>query len=388
MAMLTANGLGVVTADFVLPISRAWHVDMTVATADVSKLNGAVTLSVNDGALTMKGTAAVEDVYLDTVRARVVAGAGGLGKAAKPKFYQQTTVRIVLMDLLGAAGEALSSTADAGVLATQLAAWTVLRMPVADAVGLLMDEVGANWRMLADGTLWCGAESWPDSGLTFSLEQADRAHGQLVVALEAPLLMPGVSLGGDHVSYVETHVDARTVRSTVWLATASSADRLRDPMVAMTRSALPHIDYLAPYRCRVVSQSGQALDLVPDDARLPAAGFKAVPIRHGLPGVQVQVAPGAFVLLGFMGGDPSKPFCGLWEGGETFTAISIGSSADNVMTKADFISFLQAWGAAAVGTTDGGALMRTNTLSALTGAGWTVAGTIGPMGSQTVKVQR
>ena len=164
MPMLTANGVGVVAADFVLPISRAWHVDMTVATSDPTQINGAVTISINDGALTMKGTAAVDDVYLDTVRARVVAGAGGLGKTVTPKFYQQALVRTVLADLLTAGGEKLFSTADASVLATPLQSWTVMKMGVADAIGLLMDAVGASWRMLADGTFWCGAESWPDSG--------------------------------------------------------------------------------------------------------------------------------------------------------------------------------------------------------------------------------
>lgn len=349
MALLALNGIGVVAADFVLPISRAWHIDMTVGTSDPSKVSGAVALSIKAGALVMNGTAEVDDAFNDTVRVRVVAGAGGLGKTVTAKYYQQALVRTVLADLLGAGGETLSTTADAGVLATPLSSWTVMKMGVADAIGLLMDAVGASWRMLADGTFWCGQETWQDSGLTYNLEQADRAHAQLVITLEAPLLLPGVSLGGQNVSYVETHVDHKTVKSKVWLATSSSGDRMRDPFVNMVGNALPDLDYLGSYRCKVTAQSGTHCDLLADDPRLPALGFKGVLLLVGMPGVSVTFAPGAFVRLWFDGGNPGAPRCSLWEGGETVSAWSFGSAPDGVATKADLTAIIAALQAAVCG---------------------------------------
>lgn len=328
MSLVEANGIGVVSADFILPISRAWHVDLTASTAAASTLTGPVLISIG-GALVLKGTGTA-DVYLDTVRARVIAGAGGLAKPTMPRSYQQVSVGIVLGDLLSAAGEVLSGTADGATLGQELPNWTVSQMNVADAIALLMDHAGASWRMLVDGTFWCGQETWPDSGLSYSLEQEDKAHQQVVISSEAPLLLPGQSLDGRHISYVESHVDASTTRSVAWLATAASADRMRDPMVGLVRSATPHVDYLALYRAKVVSQTGGSFDLIPDDPRLPTTGLSQVPLRNGIPGYSCQIVPGASVLLGWMNGDQSAPYCMAFEGGETVLTAAIAATILNL----------------------------------------------------------
>ena len=171
-------------------------------------------------------------------------------------------------------------------------------------------------------------------------------HGQLIVSMESPLLLPGVSLGGDHVSYVETHVDSKVVRSTAWLVTATSSDRMRDPFVSMTASAMPDVDYPGAYRCKVTAQNGTRCDLLADDQRMPTLGFKNVPLLVGIPGVSVTFAPGAFVRPQPPGGDPRLPYCSLWEGGETLSAASIGSAADGVVTKQDFAALIAALTAA------------------------------------------
>lgn len=75
----------------------------------------------------------------------------------------------------------------------------------------------------------------------------------------------------------------------------------------------------------------------------------------------------------------------------TPTGVNLGAGAtEPALTRADFLQFLFSWGNAAVGTTDGGALMRTNTLAALVTAGWpTPAATSPPgLGSTTVKAKR
>ena len=93
-----------------------------------------------------------------------------------------------------------------------------------------------------------------------------------------------------------------------------SDDRLTGALRALIRSMFPRVDYYAIYPARVVSQNGDgSLELKPDDTRLP--GLSMVPIRYGIPGVKVKVAPGARVLLGFAGGDPQQPVAELWESG-------------------------------------------------------------------------
>jgi len=78
---------------------------------------------------------------------------------------------------------------------------------------------------------------------------------------------------------------------------------------------VPRLDPLALYPARVVSQGDDGtVDVKPDAAKL-GAGLAMVPIRHGLPGVTVRVKAGARVLLGFEGGDITRPFAALWEAG-------------------------------------------------------------------------
>lgn len=78
---------------------------------------------------------------------------------------------------------------------------------------------------------------------------------------------------------------------------------------------VPRLDPLALYPARVVSQGDDGtLDIKPDALKL-GAGLAMVPVRHGLPGVTVRVRPGARVLLGFEGGDITRPFAALWEAG-------------------------------------------------------------------------
>lgn len=106
------------------------------------------------------------------------------------------------------------------------------------------------------------------------------------------------------------------------------ADRVKGPLLALVKHALSRVDYYALYRARMVAQSADMtkLDVIPDDSRIPP--MTGILLRHGVPGLKVQVAPGAFVLVGWSGGDPSRPYCQLWEGGETvltetFSALNI-----------------------------------------------------------------
>lgn len=102
-------------------------------------------------------------------------------------------------------------------------------------------------------------------------------------------------------------------------------DRLRDAWNRAVRSAFSRIDYYALYRAKVVSQNGQKVDVAPDDPRIP--GLKNVPLRHGMPGLEATVAPGCYLLLGWDGGDPSKCYATLWDGGESVSKLVLKAVA-------------------------------------------------------------
>ncbi len=80
---------------------------------------------------------------------------------------------------------------------------------------------------------------------------------------------------------------------------------------SLVRKVMRRVDYCALYACTVQAQrSDGSLDLKPQDDRVPA--MTGVPIRIGVPGLAVKVAPGAEVLMGFDGYRPDKPYAALW----------------------------------------------------------------------------
>lgn len=89
-------------------------------------------------------------------------------------------------------------------------------------------------------------------------------------------------------------------------------DRLKSQLAALVTRVASQMDFHALYPSTVVTQSGQTLEVKPDSAKIPP--LSGVPLRLGIPGAEADVAPGARVLLGFEAGDPSRPYCSLWEG--------------------------------------------------------------------------
>lgn len=86
-------------------------------------------------------------------------------------------------------------------------------------------------------------------------------------------------------------------------------------LVRLVRAIVGDTKYFKQYPCTVQAQTGDGpVDVLPDDAEIAGpGGLQGVPIWNGLPGITVEVEPGARVLLGFMAGDPRRPYVSLWE---------------------------------------------------------------------------
>lgn len=98
-------------------------------------------------------------------------------------------------------------------------------------------------------------------------------------------------------------------------------DRVKGSFLALVRAAKPRIDYLGVYRATVVSQTGQNVDVKLDDASMP--GMSGLPLQAGVPGLTVQVLPGARVLVAFDNGDPALPVALLWDQGAHVLRVSV-----------------------------------------------------------------
>jgi len=219
MALLTAGGYAVRGGNILLPRVGVWAADLELdASIDIK---GAISIEIAEGP-TLVGTVVAGTMAYGYLCTRIVAGKAGLGKETAPKHYGGGTVRTVLTDLVASAGETLSPTIDPALLSRPLAGWTTLRMPVGEALAALVGTgmpAGTAWRFLPDGTLWIGAETWPDSTLS-EWRELDRMprEGRLELGLNSPALLPATVLGDDRIDYVEHRIGREGARATAWLA--------------------------------------------------------------------------------------------------------------------------------------------------------------------------
>lgn len=222
MAFATLKGTPVFQGVICIPRVGAWTADVSVDRD--TAVTGACTLAI-DGGLNLQGTVAMGGVWLGTAHLQVVGGANGLGRTARPQHYRQTTLRAVLGDLLATAGERLAASADPGTLALSLPMWATIAQPIGRMVAALLEDTrlpaATAWRVLPDGTVWVGQETWPDSGLVNLTDYQDLAEapeeGTVELGVEAPRLLPGTTLGGRRVSYVEHRLTGEGARTCVWL---------------------------------------------------------------------------------------------------------------------------------------------------------------------------
>lgn len=314
-AQAEARPIEPLTAEIRMHRMGTWHAE--ISTDDEEPLAGKVSFE-SDG-VTFTGTVVPENSGIDGSRARakVVGGNGGLSRNVQAHSYTSPTgvkVGTVVRDILQDCGENLSDLADGPTLDQTLPRWHVAEGPASHALTRLADKVGASWRVLRDGTVWFGAELWPEVEPAGTLVDEDWGHGSLQIAPDRPNMVPGVVYQGQRVEHV-THRLGTELRSEVTIADPSGKS-VYDKMLAGVRR---EIDYSRVYPCRVVTQNlDGTLQLLPDDDVMKARGLDKVAILCGLPGFRVKVKNGARCEMYFAAGDPGRPRVNGWELDEEF----------------------------------------------------------------------
>jgi hypothetical protein len=378
MSELLCNGANVISGTIALPRIGMWSADLVVDST--TAIAGAVTIAPPDGTRPLVGTTVHSGLFEDRVEMRVVGGAGRMGFPVEPRYYRGVPLRLPLGDLLREAGERLSPSSSAQVLDTLLQKWTREGSSTGRALNHLTDAVGASWRVLQDGTLWVGTETWPSIEVVHDLISEHTSENRVEIATESidAALVPGTVFLGRRVSYVEHRVAPDSMRTMVWFeASGSVTDRIKSVFEAFINQIMRRIDYLAGYRARVVSQAADGtLELQPDDTRLP--GMTGVPIRYGVPGAKATITAGTYLWIQFEHGDPQRPVATHWESGST-TEVSLDSTAIKLGTAATRGIARQS------DTVDQSAAMLTwmNAVSTATGAPPLVGTTIGTISSSS-----
>jgi hypothetical protein len=311
--LVSCNGIRVNSGEIVMPRVGTWIADMAI---DGAPPTGACTISVNDGAVVFRGTVVRPSSFRERHSVLVVGGAGGLSSYIPHTHHRAVPVETPVKAILSAAGETLSSTSDAATLRKRLDAWSRRAGTAGDALTTLLDDVGAAWRVLDDGTVWVGAETWPAVTVAMQVTGDGGSMDSAEVATDLPVLRPGTTVGGRKVSTVIHRFDPSRVRTRL-LYERGTMDRLRGAFFGLARQALAAVDYHPSYAATVVQQQGNG-DLVVrvDDERFQRgsdgtgiAGVKAWP---GVPGISYLVRRGTRVLVGFLDGRGEVPIVTGW----------------------------------------------------------------------------
>ncbi|MDV6376364.1 hypothetical protein [Deinococcus arenicola] len=252
------------------------------------------------------------------LRARLVAGTGGLSKEIGSRWYQGVAPSQVLKDILSECGE---TAGEIDLPDAALAAWARPAGPAHEALrALMMRYPDRHWRVTPEGRVTVTVPVWPEHGTEPRVESEDPAQGNWTVGIDATLV-PGVHVSlrraegeqiGKRVTRV-THMIAETYaypRNQTQLRTVIGTGDGQDSGVsgleAAVQRAVRWVDYLALFDAEVLRDHGDhTLDLRPSHPLLPE--MTRVRLVQPIPGARVKLKAGGTVLISFQAGDPARP---------------------------------------------------------------------------------
>lgn len=186
-----------------MPRSGRWYLTGAVADTDAEPSE---TVAVTDD----EGAALVCNIVAQAADSKRVAAAGGpatLRAETTARSYVDAEVKTIAADLLGSA---YSKRSTPEIAKTRLPFWTRLgshsghTVTVSEALRRLAEDVGAVWRVLDDGSVWIGVDTYPEiDDFDATVLEHDAPAATLVVGLGALKLRPGQTWRGYRVGAVE-----------------------------------------------------------------------------------------------------------------------------------------------------------------------------------------
>lgn len=311
-----------------MPRIGAWHADLVIDATEVP--TGRQEISIGDTGV-LVGTVNRASIESGSVRARIVAGADGLRKLTTPKYFEGAGLRlgIPLAAAVADGDEVLSVTSDKAVLDQLISSWTTVETTVGLALQALAAVApdGTAWRFLPDGSIWIGAETWPEAAGEAREIEATPESATVELGLDQPWLLPGTTLGDRRIDRVEHRITGDSVRATVW--TAPPAASVVDPFQP----------YRTFYAGRVLAQGANLrVDIQFDDPTIPP--MSRIELRSGIAGATVKLrfdaqAPRVRVLLGFENADPRAPFAALWGPADKSSVEKVVLDLGHLLVEAD-----------------------------------------------------
>lgn len=297
-ASVTLNGHAASAALLTIPGTGLWHAGVDLA--DPVELSGAVTLAFLD--TEWSGFVISGGVVDGRARYRVLAGAGGWGTTLAPKAYANDAGVKAAKVIADAASEAGETTPTDMPTATLGSHFNRPALPASFVLNLLAPRA---WYAGADGVVTF-AEREDLAASSLPVVARDPAARSVTLALTASAagLLPGAATEYGTAADVELEAGPDGLRARLYAATAS---RRADAYARIVEAVLPGARFRGVHEYRVVTQTGERLNLQPVRSRSELPDLARVPVRAGVPGVKAQHMPGSHVLVAFLDGDPARP---------------------------------------------------------------------------------
>lgn len=218
MAYATVSGIPVLAGCLMLPRCGAWSALVRLDTSEtIPSL-----VDIDWGGLKLKGAFVRGGFESGSLWCRIVGGQGGLGTVIDASGYKRPKVGAVLDALMSASGEKAASSITADLRGRQLEWFALMAgQTVGDALTKLADATNSTWRILPDGSVWMGAETWPESKAEPEevevLEVAMASFRLRVRMLDASQILPGQEWGGNRIDRIEHSVGGGDISTVLWL---------------------------------------------------------------------------------------------------------------------------------------------------------------------------
>lgn len=322
---LTLNGLRVATAKVRIPEVGAWIADLSVDLEDGEALpTAAATLVVPGGSFAGTVDPASSGTFGKEASVRLIGHKGGWWRAlAALQHHNDAGVKLsqVISTVAAAVGEVVSVSADRVVGPDYV-------RPAGVASSVLQGEV---WWTDPTGATFVGPR--PALALPGGVQvlECDLNRNIATVFADAPIL-PGMTLvdeklpgGSAKVVSVELDFAPDKARARCYLAAAGPS--LATALRALT--ADPRAPFARLYQYRVVSSGAKRHDLQAVRKIAGVPDSVAIAAWPGVPGVDAELTPGAGVLVGFIDGEPGRPYVAAFEGpeGEGYRPVKLAFDA-------------------------------------------------------------
>lgn len=305
---LTLDDAPVTRATVTAPSVGAWTADVWLA--DAVALTGSVTLAI--GALLLSGTIVRGGVYAGGAAYRLVGGAGGWRRAIGAKIYRDLGTGVRLSTIIKDAASDVGETVVLTAAADRVVGPSYVRR-AGEASRALRELAASVWYVDWAGVTQLGARpaSAPDEQAYTVVSYRPEA-GIVVLATERPeAFAPGCTLPLiGLVSLLRIQADGTSIKVEGW-----ALDDVGGGLGPLLRSQSPLLDWHGLYEYTVVGQDGEAFDLTPTSTALGLPDLPGFRPRPGAPGSGGDLEPGSTVLVGFVNGDPARPFIAFYDGG-------------------------------------------------------------------------